>query len=266
MMPSTKYLRTSLLGLRNLVIGGNVRAFGLLSKPRDMVYYASETLFLYKTLAEKRKLPQKNIWEVLPSKNATPLVLAGFAEDSWFGPVASYTADIVSLCLLCRRLQPKTIFEVGTLRGYTTYHLALNSPADARIYTLDLPPHQINTKLQTTLVDDWHIEASHRDRKYIFDGTPEASKVTTLFHDSASFDFSPYYGEIDLFFIDGAHSYEYVRSDSLNAIKCCRKGSVIAWHDFGRTGVNGVSRWLVEFSKEHKIYTIPGGSLAFMVV
>ncbi len=265
-MPSTKYLRTSLLGLRNLVVGGNVRALGLLSKPRDMVYYASETLFLYKTLAERRRLPEKNIWEVLPSNSAIPVVLAGISEDSWFGAVASYTADIVSLCLLCRRLNPKAIFEIGTLRGYTTYHLGLNSAADAKIYTLDLPQDQMNPKLQTTLVDDWHIQASHRDRKYIFDGTPEASKITPLFGDSASFDFSPYYGTIDLFFIDGAHSYEYVRSDTLNAIQCCHEGSVIAWHDFGRTGVNGVSRWLVEFSKNHKVYTIPGGSLAFMIV
>ncbi|SRR5216684_5208625 len=265
-MRSAKYLRTSLLGFRNLVFGGNAMSLRLLSKPRDMVYYASETLFLYKTLAENRKLPQKNIWEVLPSNNATPVVLAGLAEDSWFGPVASYTADIVSLCLLCRHLNPKTIFEIGTLRGYTTYHLALNSPADTQIYTLDLPENQMDPQLQTTLVDDWHIEASHRDRRYIFDGTPEAHKITPLFHDSASFDFSPYHEKIDLFFIDGAHSYQYVRSDTLNAMQCCHKGSVIAWHDFGRTGVNGVSRWLVEFSKQHSIYAIPGGSLAFMIV
>jgi hypothetical protein len=265
-MSSTKYLRTSLLGLRNLLVGGNVRALGLLSKPRDMVYYASETLFLYKTLAERRKLPEKNVWEVLPSNDTIPLVLAGFSEDSWFGPVASYTADIVSLCLLCRHLTPTTVFEIGTLRGYTTYHLGLNSPADARIYTLDLPPDQTNAKLKTTLVDDWHIEASQRDRKYFFDGTPEAGKIHPLFGDSASFDFSPFHGKVDLFFIDGAHSYEYVRSDTLNALACCHKGSVIAWHDFGRTGVNGVSRWLVEFSKKHRICAIPGGSLAFMVV
>src|SRR5262249_7472680 len=154
----------------------------------------------------------------------------------------SYTADIVSLCLLSRQLTPKTIFEIGTLRGYTTYHLGLNSPADATIYTLDLPAEHSSPKLETTLVDDWHIEASQRDRKYFFDGTPEAAKIAPLFGDSASFDFSPFHGKVDLFFIDGAHSYEYVRSDTLNAIQCCHPGSVIAWHDFGRTGVNGVSR------------------------
>src|SRR5260370_17193885 len=98
-MRSAKYLRTSLLGFRNLVFGGNAMSLRLLSKPRDMVYYASETLFLYKTLAEDRKLPQKNIWEVLPSNNATPVVLAGLAKDSWFFPLPSSTPHISISCL-----------------------------------------------------------------------------------------------------------------------------------------------------------------------
>src|SRR5260370_8200661 len=100
----------------------------------------------------------------------------------------------------------------------------------------------MDPQLQKTLVDDWHIEASQRDRRYIFDGTPEAHKITPLFHDSASFHFSPYHEKIDLFFIDGAHSYQYVRSNTLNAMHCCRKRSVIAFHDSARTRTSDVSR------------------------
>jgi hypothetical protein len=85
--------------------------------------------------------------------------------------------------------------------------------------------------------------------------------------DSAKFDYSPFNRRVDLFFIDGAHSYPYVRDDTLKALECCRPGSVIAWHDYGRHGVNGVSRWLHEFSRGRKIYCIPGGgSLAYMRV
>jgi hypothetical protein len=88
-----------------------------------------------------------------------------------------------------------------------------------------------------------------------------------LFGDSASFDFSPFAGAVDLFFIDGAHSYEYVRSDTLRALQCVRPGGVIAWHDFGRTGVNGVSRWLLEMhSRQWPVCAAPGGSLAYMIV
>jgi hypothetical protein len=52
----------------------------------------------------------------------------------------------------------------------------------------------------------------------------------------------------------------------LHALVCCHPGSVIAWHDFGRMGVNGVTRWLVEFARTRPVYAIPGGSLAFTVI
>jgi len=38
------------------------------------------------------------------------------------------------------------------------------------------------------------------------------------------------------------------------------------WHDYGRMGVNGVSKWLHELSKSKKIYSVPGSSLAWMIV
>jgi hypothetical protein len=67
--------------------------------------------------------------------------------------------------------------------------------------------------------------------------------------------------------VDGAHSYEYVTSDTRNALACVRAGGVIAWHDFGRSGVNGVTRALRELTETgRQIYAVPGGSLAFMPV
>jgi len=39
---------------------------------------------------------------------------------------------------------------------------------------------------------------------------------------------------------------------------------VVAWHDYGRMGVNGVSKWLHEFRRQgRQIFRIPGGSLAY---
>ena len=72
----------------------------------------------------------------------------------------------------------------------------------------------------------------------------------------------------DFFFIDGSHSYEYVRSDTLNALKCCHSGSIIAWHDFGLTGVgvHGVTKCVVELSKQYEIYCEPHSRTAFMKV
>ena len=252
--------------LRNVLLGGNAMSLKLLSKPKDMVFYASETLFTYKMLAGSSQLEQKNIWEVLGSSGTAAITLAEMSDAFFFGPVASYTADIIGLCQICSQIKPISIFEIGTLRGYTAYHFALNSPATSKVYSLDLPHDQTRTTLKTTLVDEWHINESHQDHRYLFENTPVERKINLLYGDSATFDFSQFFGTIDLFFIDSAHSYEYVRSDTLNALKCCHKGSVIAWHDFGRTGVNGVSKCLEEFARQYSIYRIPGGSLAYMVV
>lgn len=64
----------------------------------------------------------------------------------------------------------------------------------------------------------------------------------------------------------GAHSYEYVAFDTRNAFACVRPGGVIAWHDFGRVGVNGVGRLVREVARTREVHAIPGGSVAFTVV
>jgi predicted O-methyltransferase YrrM len=113
-------------------------------------------------------------------------------------------------------------------------------------------------------MDDVHCQMPVTE--YYFAGTPQEKKIRLLFGDSAEFDFSPYQQNIDLFFIDGAHSYDYVRSDSERALRCVYPGGVIAWHDFGRVGLNEVSRYILELSQSLQIYSVPGGSLAFAVV
>lgn len=259
---------TAAIVLRNVILGGNIMSLSLLTKPRRMVTYISESLFLYKTLNSKRGVPQRNVYEVLPASNIETIRFGNLKGGAWFGVSSSYATDIANLCLICQIIKPKIVFEIGTMRGYTAFHFALNTPDDARIYTLDLSKSEnINPALKTTVMDDAHIKSYVKSEQYCFGNSDVASKITCLFGDSAAFDFSPYYERVDFFFIDGAHSYQYVRSDTLNALKCCHPGSVIAWHDFGRMGVNGVSKWLLELSKEgHDVYAIPGGSLAFMVV
>jgi predicted O-methyltransferase YrrM len=116
-------------------------------------------------------------------------------------------------------------------------------------------------------MDDAHIDGAVSTSEYLFRDYDQRDRIELLFGDSAMFDFAPWHGTIDLFFIDGAHSYDYVRSDTLNAVRCVRPGGVIAWHDFGRTGLNGVSRWLTEWRRQgHEVFATPGGSLAFAVM
>jgi Methyltransferase domain len=109
---------------------------------------------------------------------------------------------------------------------------------DAAIYTLDLPPASA-PQLPTAEVDRAFVAGHAATRSMFFEGRPEAKRMHSLFGDSASFDFSPFSGKVDLLFIDGAHSYEYDRNDTLRGMKCCNPGSIIAWHDYGRVGSMG---------------------------
>ncbi len=233
-----------------------------------MVGYASEALFLLRAVTGTRGLEERAVADVIHGAQMQSITLAQTPGESWLGPVGSYAVDLASLCLLCRALAPRVVFEIGTLRGYTALHLALNAPADTTVYTLDLPKSGLpGPALRTTVVDDAHIRSSASSARYVFEDSPVAGKIRCLFGDSATFDFTPYHARVGLFFIDGAHSYEYVRSDTLNALRCCAPGAVIAWHDFGRMGVNGVSRWLRQLAAQgRRVYAAPGGSLAYMRV
>ena len=138
-------------------------------------------------------------------------------------------SDVITLAQIVRFLGCQRMFEIGTFRGHTAYHLALNSPAGARVYTLDLLPSGISdAKLELTdlpLIQKMSSGESFR-------GTECEPKITQLFGDSACFDTTEYDGQMDFVFVDGAHSYSYARSDSEMARRLARPGGLVIWHDY----------------------------------
>lgn len=257
------------MAARNLLLGGNVAAATLAGRPRTLVHYVSENLFLLGALSGARGLPEAPLPAALGQLDGArvPTVLTP-ASLTWGGAVGSHAVDLVSLSMACAVLRPAVYFEIGTLRGVTALHAALNGGPECRVFTLDLPPEgPEEPALPVTLLDRAHMSTGRTPAPCVFDGTPEADRITRLYGDSATFDFTPYHDGVDCFFIDGAHSYEYVRSDTLNALACCRPGGLVLWHDFGRRGVNGVSRWLRELrALGAPVQAVPGGSLAYLVV
>jgi hypothetical protein len=158
-------------------------------------------------------------------------------------------SELVALSLFARAFQPRAIFEIGTFDGRTTMNLALNSPADAKVYTLDLPKDCVSsTVLPTCRGDQAYLNINVTGARYRSKDErsfPEKRKIVQLYGDSATFDFSPYFNGMDLAFVDGAHSYDYVRNDSRIALKMLRGGKgVILWHDYGIWG--GVTKALNE--------------------
>ncbi|MCX6832380.1 MAG: class I SAM-dependent methyltransferase [candidate division Zixibacteria bacterium] len=152
--------------------------------------------------------------------------------------------ELSVIAALVRQNAPKTIFEIGTFDGRTTLNMAINSAPDTRIYTLDLPRDLLDsTKLHITTGDRVFVDKAQSGER--FRNSESAHQVTQLYGDSATFDFSPYFGTIDLVFVDGSHAYDYVRNDTEIALKLLRDGrGVILWHDYAAWA--GVTRALNE--------------------
>lgn len=166
--------------------------------------------------------------------------------------ITSLAADRVSLCLceqagvfgniqffellvlveLIQTSKPMACFEIGTFDGRTTLNMAANTPEETLIYTLDLPRDQMGRTVFP--LDPLDLDVLDKEMSGVrYRGTAWENKVQQLYGDSANFDYTPYQGKIDFVFIDGSHTYEYVLSDSRNAITLLRGGKgIILWHDY----------------------------------
>ena len=83
-----------------------------------------------------------------------------------------------------------------------------------------------------------------------------------LYSDSKAFDESPYLGQCDLIFIDGSHTYSYIKSDTAKAMRMIKDNGIIIWHDY-RPGSDpkDVTRYLNELSKGKELVHIDQTSL-----
>jgi predicted O-methyltransferase YrrM len=167
------------------------------------------------------------------------------------------------LCAIASK--SKLIFEFGTCTGKTTYLLARNAPADARVVTLTLAPEQ--APVYANAAGD-----SGRDRRaaleesafteFFYSGTPVEGRITQLFGDSKAFDEGEYAGRCDMIFVDGSHAASYVESDSRKALRMVRPGGLIFWHDYRGPGrAPGVFKTLNRLSKELQLRHIEGTTL-----
>jgi hypothetical protein len=130
--------------------------------------------------------------------------------------------------LIAAHLKPRTMFEIGTYTG-TTSKVLLESAPNAKLLTLDLAPSEL--KLDRSGLPGDPPSGADVVIGERFVGSPLASRVTQLYGDSATFDFAPYEGKIDLVMVDGSHSYDYVISDSINAFGMVAPGGVVIWDD-----------------------------------
>ncbi len=178
-------------------------------------------------------------------------------------------AEIVLISKIIKVHNPRKLFEIGTFDGRTTLNMAANCSKEAKVYTLDLPKEKSSTtQLPIDSGEQKYIEKENSGSRYL--GTDCEAKITQLYGDSATFDFSPFLDTMDFVFIDGAHSYEYVLNDSKQALKLLKgKKGLILWHDYDKIWWEGVTIALDQLylaGNEFKdIRRIDGTSLVYLI-
>ena len=172
------------------------------------------------------------------------------------------TRDAIAMLAIATAANPKTVLEIGTFIGRTTALLAQNLPA-ATIHTIDLPPDfDPGTDPDTRLKkDDFHL-ISTRKVGICFRDTPIASRIVQHYGDTGSWDFGRAAGA-ELFFIDGSHTYDYVRNDTERCRELCGGRGTFIWHDCD-SNHPAIARYLhEELRKGHPIRRAAGTSAAF---
>jgi hypothetical protein len=163
--------------------------------------------------------------------------------------------ETMALLASLKAVQAKTVFEFGTFVGGTTLNIALNIPADGRVFTLDLEDEAAIDQH----VEDARITTTRRAAPALdFKDSAVEAKITELKGDSTKFDFSPWAGSIDFIFIDGGHDLETVRSDTMNAFSLAKKTgpSAVLWHDYHNKDYADLSEFLDDLSTDRPIFHI----------
>lgn len=170
--------------------------------------------------------------------------------------------ELLVLCLIERFVDARKVLEIGTFDGGTTVNLAANIAEGGAVTTVDLPPDW-DGRLQLDVRPELRNVTSRSSVGAQLRDTPEESRVTQVFGDSATLDWERLGGPFDLVFIDGCHAYEYVVSDTENALRHLREGGVVVWHDYGM--MDDVSRAVDEHASDVGVSMIRGTRLAVAV-
>ncbi len=167
--------------------------------------------------------------------------------------------ELEALCRVVSFIQPRHVFEIGTFLGGTTLNLAANSTA--KVHTLDLGQHEASSRKgrndYNPMSDVYPIEPGIR-----FKDSSYEDRIIQHIGDSMHFDFSKFHKQIDFVFVDGCHKYEYILSDSKNALDMVSENGVIAWHDYADYEP-GVVQALHELKSQIPLKHLEGTSLVF---
>jgi predicted O-methyltransferase YrrM len=249
--------------MNNLATRGVKKFFREVKSPADVVTYCSRVLLPVDPHIRQchswvwGKLPRMELKKVLPGIEQTAVVILE-AYNRTLG-ITLDIEEVATLLAIVRFSGAKKIFEIGTFDGGTALNLAANTPDDAQIFTLDLPPDWSGDFASDTPKELRNM-TNRRTVGQRFVDTPQQKKITQVFGDSFTVDWANLPVPFDIIFIDGCHYHDYVAKDTQNALKYAGVRGLIIWHDYGY--VKDVSDVVDETSTKIKVSAIAGTRLA----
>ena len=150
----------------------------------------------------------------------------------------------------------QNFLEIGTFDGNTTINVAKNISQKSKVITIDLPEN--TSTIAKFTYDNLLIKNQNRSKKKHL----HLNNIKQIYHDSRTLDFSKL--TFNAAFIDGAHDYKTVKSDTLNVLKYIKRPGIIFWHDYDVECE--VGDLLHEFVKKYPIKWIKGTRLAFLKI
>ena len=227
----------SLAGCAYFFAGG-----ALLKKHRPLLYTLSKHFGFEKETENPNAKPPPSVPKIAASniiRDDTTVTLSRIADVA--GNITP--TELMIIAAFVKQRQPAMCFEIGTFDGRTTENMAANQPDNGKCYTLDLPPDGADkAALPLACGDKTYIDKPVSGAR--ISAQAKSSKITQLYGDSGTFDFSPYFGQVDLMFVDGSHSYEYVLADTESAWQLVKPGGLLLWHDYDSRWWPGVTRAL----------------------
>lgn len=139
--------------------------------------------------------------------------------------------DSKILKFITKSLQPKTVFEFGTLSGRRT-SLFLENGAE-HVTTINLEEGELKKDGSFVYSFDGKTQADIGDNigaDYRAAGL--SNRVSQLFGDSKTSLDHIENDSYDFVFVDGGHDTKTVKLDTMNGIRILRSGGIIVWHDF----------------------------------
>ena len=232
-----------------------IKNFVFKSKIKKIDITDIHKIFNLKEISKNLKGPKKDV--IIKSFSITP-------NNNVVGMTSDQEAWIISSLSKIS----KNIFEFGTCSGKTTYLMGLNSNVDTKITSITLSKNNVSDvskKKEDNDVSFRNIINESIYSKFLFSGEEVENKIKVIFQNSLEFNHQEYMGKMDLIFIDGGHTYSVVKNDSEKSFDMVSKNGIILWHDYvpGKQSAKDVVKYIHEISKNKKIFSINGTTLAY---